>query len=288
MFIKRWVLLLLLDLSTYLKIRYSNLWLENTLIHWASRLRQKRLSQCKQKVAVLGASFNPTTLGHADLIRVLLHHGIQKIDLIPTAQSPLKTLNEYGSLTDRLQILNLVLQTLFTVDERAKINIVTLEISRRSPSWMVLTLSALIIQYRAQESYILVCGYDHIVLMQQWYRWQDLANLCELHFYPREDIDILNIATVQACNALCQVGIKLTIVFNEETQKQQFMHLYQAQYSDQEREFLHLVCDVKAKIRPCSATAIRAYYQKENVDFKVIPEGITPEVHQYILEHHCY
>lgn len=287
----KFLLKILLDLSAYLSTHHANYLLENSLIKWASRLRKKRAQYNNPQVVILGASFNPTTLGHIDLIRVLLRHipkYLQKIDLIPAAQSPLKTSVEYASVADRLQILNLVLETNFSLEERAKIEVVTLDIARRSPSWMVMTLSALILKHRAQESYILVCGYDHISIMQQWYRWQDLANLCELHFYPRAEIDILNITTVQACILLCRAGIQTTIVFNDELQKKQFMALCQEQAADDALELLSLVCDANVNIRSCSATEIREHYQMGGASLNTMPEGVSSEVHQYILAHRCY
>ncbi|MGV3739693.1 MAG: nicotinate-nicotinamide nucleotide adenylyltransferase [Gammaproteobacteria bacterium] len=282
---------LFLDLSAYLSTRHTHYFLENSLIKWASHLRMNRLLCKNQRVAILGASFNPTTLGHVDFIRALLRHipqNFQKIDLIPAAQSPLKTAVEYASVADRLQILNLVLEKNFNLEERAKIELVTLDISRRPPSWMVMTLAALILKHRARESYILVCGYDHISLMQQWYRWQDLAHLCELYFYPRAGVDILNVTTVQACILLCRAGIQTTIVFNDELQKKKFMALCQEQATDDALKLLTLICDTNAKIRSCSATEIRGYYQTGEANLNAMPEGVSPEVHHYILAHRCY
>lgn len=278
---------LLLDLSAYLSTHYANHQLENNLIKWASSLIKKRFQKKNTTVAILGASFNPITLAHVDLIHIILPE-IAKIKLIPTAQSPLKTSFEYASAQDRLHMLNLVLQNQFTSEERTKIEVDTLELTRHSPSWMVMTLTALIFRHRAHESYRLICGYDHIELMLQWYRWQDLANLCELHFYPRAEVDIWNRETVEACILLCQAGIKMTIVFNDNVQKQRFESLCAEQASKEGFKSLALLYDANATIRPYSATTIRMQYQNGGANLNNIPEGISAEVHEYILAHNCY
>lgn len=285
---------ILLELSAYLSTRYSNVSLENFLVRQASRLRQKKKPLSTQCVAILGASFNPTTLGHVDFIRCMLHANPRyaHIFLIPTGQSPLKTAEEYASVEHRLQILDLVLQTQFTSLERASISVETTEARRRSPSWMVMTLTGFILRHRAQESYVLVCGYDHVYQMRKWYRWRDLANLCELHFYPRAEIDILNMTAVDACISLCQTKINVTLVFSELSQKEAFHALCLQRIEDEEAiiltQYLSLICDPQAKIRASSASDIRAFYQNPVLMHTQAPEGISAEVHQYIISHHCY
>ena len=282
---------LLVDLSAYCKTRFGCNKLENLLIGWASRLHNKRLSSTQRTVAIFGASFNPTTLGHIDLIRRLLcrlPQDIQKIAVIPAAQSPLKAEGAYAAKKDRLAILNLMLQTQLTPDERKNIEVLSLEVDRYSPSWMVMTLTALIIEHRGMETYRLICGYDHILFMQQWYRWQDLAHLCELYFYPRAEIDIVTMPCIQACIALSRAGIKITLIFVKELQKTQFFDLLQAQLSEQDALSIHLIWDPGAEIRACSATAIRQAYQTKGAFLPDPPVGMSPEAHQYILEHHCY
>lgn len=262
----------------------------NALVQNACQLRAQQQSNPLQRVVIFGSSFNPTTLGHVDFIRLLLAQTSDEfasVCVIPSGQSPLKSTSEYASVMDRLQILDLVLESQFTPQERARVRVETLEVERQSPSWMVMTMADLIIQYQAQESYVLACGYDHLFLMQQWYHWQDFAGLCELSFYPRAGIEIVNDAGVNACIVLCQAGVDVTLVFSEATQKQAFERLYRAVRPEQTLP-LTLFYEPNAKIRSTSATEIRNFYQKSKCKYSDPPIGISPEVHRYILAHHCY
>ena len=285
---------MVLELSAYLHIRYSNLRLENYLVRKASRLRKKMEHQSTERIVIFGASFNPTTLSHIDFMRCLLQANppFAKVCLIPSGQSPLKTAEEYASVTHRLQILDLALYCQLTALERGRITVDTTEAGRRSPSWMVMTLTGLILSHRAQAAYVLACGYDHLYQLQKWYRWQDFATLCELHFYPRTEINILNMTAVDACIALCQAKIKITVLFLEARHKETFYALCLQRLREQEVSslmlYLNLVWDPHATIRAGSASDIRAFYQSLSGVSTEAPEGICPEVHHYIMSHHCY
>lgn len=262
----------------------------NALVQNARQLRAKQQNNHLPRVAIFGSSFNPTTLGHVDFIRLLLRQTrdeFASVCVIPSGQSPLKSRSDYASVIDRLQILDLVLQSQFTPQERERVRVETLEVERQAPSWMVMTLAALIVKYQAQESYILACGYDHLFLMQQWYHWQDFSGLCELCFYPRAGIEIVNDAAVNACMVLCQAGIDVTLVFSEAAQKQAFEGLYRASMPEQSLP-LTLFCEPNAKIRATSATDIRSFYQGSKCQDSSPPIGLSPEAHRYILAHHCY
>lgn len=282
--------LALIELSAQLSITYSDLRLEQALIRRAIHLRGLRHSS-NNPVAIFGASFNPTTLGHADFIHRILHQhpdNFATVCLIPSGQSPLKSAAEYASVADRLHILDLVLNTEMSPAERARLRVDTLEVMRDSPSWMVMTLSALILMHQAEETYTLACGYDHILAMQDWYRWQALGGLCTLSFYPRAGIEIVNNLHINACIALCNEGIKSKILFANESEQKAFFALWkQHTANDSLAHNLELIYDPAAQIRSCSATAIRALYQHANPQ-QVRPLEITPEAHRYIVTHGCY
>lgn len=278
------------ELSAQMGALYDDWRFANALVQRASQLRAAQRAPHLLRVAVFGSGFNPTTLGHVDFIRLLLQQSpneFASICVIPSGQSPLKSELEYASVTQRLQILDLVLTSQLEAQERARVRVDTLEVVRQSPSWMVMTLSALILMHHAQECYVLACGYDHLLLMQQWYHWQDLAGLCELWFYPRQGIEIVNDTALDACLTLCQAGICVTLVFAELTQKQAFEALYRVRMPEKSMS-LELIYDPNATIRATSATDIRKYYQKTDLQSFEPPAGISLEAHHYILAHHCY
>ncbi|HVT63356.1 MAG TPA: hypothetical protein VHD33_07730, partial [Legionellaceae bacterium] len=250
-------------------------------------LQKNAQAHLQKKVAIFGASFNPVTVGHMDFIRVLLREPFASIRIIPAAQSPLKSKNEYASVTDRLAMLQMSLKSQFDVKDQSRLCIERLELDRAAPSRMVVTLVALILLKQASERYTLACGYDHFSQMTQWYRWQTLAGLCQLAFYPREKISIVNEVHVAHLKQLCQAGFQISIIFLEQETKAAFAAL-----CSQDPELTALMstvdlrCDPCAYIRWSSATDIRAYYQLSSE--VIAPEGMIPEVHDYILKHCCY
>lgn len=264
--------------------------LADLLVQYASQLRTASLDRELPRVAVFGASFNPITLGHVDLIRALLAHPLSElatVAVMPARQSPFKSSSTYATVSDRVQLIDRVLQAELTPQDYARIRIDMTEIVRPPPSWMVMTLTALILTHRAQEAYVVVCGYDHLLSMQQWYQWQALANLGELWFYPRIGIAIANEANIDACSALCQAGIQVRIVFTTSVDQQAFAALYQKRHPEHMLG-LQLIVDPRAQIRATSATEIRSQYQTATSSTTAPPVGLSAVAHQYILEHQCY
>lgn len=285
----RYFLRVLLEFSAYLSNRHANFRLENRLVSRASRLKKQTYSN--QRVIIFGSSFNPTTTGHVDFIRLLLQRH-PSVCLLPAGQSPLKSVEDYASVADRLHILDLVLRSQFTHLERERIRVETIELTRRTPSWTIMTLTALILQNQAKESYVLACGYDHLLQMRRWYRWSDLANVCDMYFYPREGIDIFTAQVIDTCVALARTGLRFTIVFLEPSQQQAFEQLWHTCLSKNGltalSQQLALVCDPSAKIRASSATEIRTVYQHIDVNQTKVPDGVCSETHRYILLKGCY
>lgn len=204
----------LVELSEHMLRQSTDPRLENALVQRATQLRQKQQGAQVSRIAIFGASFNPITLGHTDFIRVLVQqipYDFDTVCLIPSGQSPLKSALEYASVQDRSQMLNLALMAEIDSRDRSRLRIDTSELLRNPPSKMIMSLSALTLMHQANEAYSLVCGYDHLLLMQTWYRWQELAGLCELWFYPRTDVDIMSDATFVACQLLCEADRKSVV-----------------------------------------------------------------------------
>jgi nicotinate (nicotinamide) nucleotide adenylyltransferase len=236
-----------------------------------------------ESVVIFGASFNPITQGHLAFIRALLDDPIlqdQRIYLIPARQSPLKSPEMYASATDRLNMLMLALEHHFEQVDRERLLIQTLEIDRPGPSRMSVTLALLTLKHQAQQRYTLVCGYDHLACFQQWYQWPAFKYLAALIFYPREGISILGAESLASLGQLTQAGINVTIVCVDKTQMRSGARVCKA---------ARWIYNQKARIAPSCATDIRAYYQACSGDPQAaIPKGVTPEVHDYILNHACY
>ena len=128
--------------------------------------------------------------------------------------------------------------------------------------------------------------------MHEWYRWSDLASLCELYFYPRTQVDILNCIAAEACVALCRAKINVTVIFIHTVQKEEFFTLCVQGKGERDlkkwTQYLRLTCDPMANIRTSSASDIRAFYHNTESNQTNVPEGIGLEVHHYIITHDCY
>ncbi|MCR9191948.1 MAG: nicotinate-nicotinamide nucleotide adenylyltransferase [Gammaproteobacteria bacterium] len=274
-------LLPVINLGTEMSVALDDQRIDLAMIKHAKALLKKN-KHSQQEVAIFGSSFNPTTLGHIALIRTLLNQAYDRVRLIPAGQSPLKPISDYAPITDRLNLLDMALQSELKPLERARLWIESIETDRQPPSSMVITLAALTVIHQAQEHYSLILGYDHLAQMDQWYLWASLQGLCELIFYPREEIDIFTNTHVACLHKLIEAGIAIKIVFCDAEKKSEFY-----QYCDQCLPKKALIFDKDAQIVPSSATTIRAYY-KDRAGEQLSPSGLTPEMHHYILSHHLF
>ena len=194
---------------------------DEILIQQALAVLQHSKSIHRQGVLIFGGSFNPPTLGHLDLIRLLLGDPSlqdQSICLLPNYQSPLKSLQSYASPADRLAMLELMLDTHFHGAGQSRITIERLEIDQLQPSRMILTLAALILRHQGQQSYTLVCGRDLLSSFKQWYRWTSFKGICRLRFYPRQGLPGLHEADWACLDELVAAGIDLTLVCNQDSE----------------------------------------------------------------------
>lgn len=248
----------------------------------------------KQHVVILGASFNPITVGHIAFINLLLrqHTLYDKVCLIPTGQSPLKLSSDYASVAERMEMVRLALDHQIDQSDVRRLRLETLELDNPGPSKTILTLAALILKYQCHERYTLACGYDHLLCFDQWYHWEEFFELCSLAFYPRQGVHIIQAKSVDVLRRLLQVGTRVSIFFSHENEKSTFSRYcadtWGKQY-DHLQQQLMLCVDTKATLPESASSAIRAYYHAHGAS-KVIerPEGVSLEVHDYIVNHACY
>jgi nicotinate-nucleotide adenylyltransferase len=137
------------------------------------------------KVGIFGGSFNPPHMGHiASLTSVQKKAGLDKIVVIPTHQSPLKTQVEGPTPEQRLEMVKLALQgfgSQFEVDDQ--------EIKRGGTSYTIDTIK----QYRktidADDLYLIV-GADHLDLLNSWKDYRTLLKEVNVIFTTRPGFDI--------------------------------------------------------------------------------------------------
>ena len=209
------------------------------------------------KSIVFGLSGNPPTQNHLLFIQHLLRlDGYNLLRVVLSAQSPLKSLEEYLPAESRFELLKTMLESAAIDWNRCVLE--RLELERPPPSRMFDTLNALIARSKQQgifEQITLVLGLDALKQFTDWYQWDSLGELCEIQFYPRED-EMMSFDEITAkLRVLHDAGIKASVVSR------------------------------KADMLAGSASKARAHYASGRSD---IPEGITEVVDKLIREHGYY
>lgn len=123
---------------------------------------------------LLGGAFDPVHIGHlrgALSVRDAL--GLERVDFIPAAQSPLKDQSTV-SATHRLEMLRLAIRDVpgLGIDDR--------ELNRSGPSFSVDTLMAVRQEAGADCSLLWIMGTDILPSLPQWSRWDQLLDLAHI------------------------------------------------------------------------------------------------------------
>lgn len=137
-----------------------------------------------QALGVLGGAFDPVHVGHlrgAIAVRECL--GLQRVDLLPAAQSPLK---EAATVTaaDRLAMLAAAVRGVpgLGVDAR--------ELGREGPSYTVDTLIEMRGEVGDSRPLIWIVGTDILPALPRWSRWQQLLELAHLVILERPGAEL--------------------------------------------------------------------------------------------------
>jgi nicotinate-nucleotide adenylyltransferase len=130
-----------------------------------------------EQLGVFGGTFNPVHHGHLILAREAVE--LLKLDrllLVPNAQSPLREGEVLAPAEDRLHMLRLA------VAEEPGMRVCDLEVRRGGPSYTVETLEALASAHPDAEL-IFLCGADSLNTLDRWVRIDrilELARICVL------------------------------------------------------------------------------------------------------------
>ena len=140
---------------------------------------------------VLGGAFDPVHIGHLrGAIAVREHLGLERVDLLPAAQSPLK---DAATVTaaDRLAMLEAAVRGVpgLGIDAR--------ELAREGPSYTVDTLIELRREVGQVLPLIWIVGTDILPALPRWSRWQQLLELAHLVILERPGADSPPLAVTQ-------------------------------------------------------------------------------------------
>ena len=131
-------------------------------------------------IGILGGSFNPVHVGHVRLALEVLESGmgLDRMDLIPCAQPPHKSLRGMLPFDLRLKML------LAAVRDMPALAVNDLEGHRQGPSYTWDTLSA----YRTRHPdarLLFVVGGEDFGAISQWHRGPELPRLADIAMVPR-------------------------------------------------------------------------------------------------------
>ena len=142
-------------------------------------------------LGVLGGAFDPVHIGHLrGAIAVREHLGLERVDLLPAAKSPLK---DAATVTaaDRLAMLEAAVRGVpgLGIDAR--------ELAREGPSYTVDTLIELRREVGQVLPLIWIVGTDILPALPRWSRWQQLLELAHLVILERPGADSPPLAVTQ-------------------------------------------------------------------------------------------
>ena len=128
---------------------------------------------------LLGGAFDPIHIGHlrgAMAVRDAL--GLQRVDLIPAAQSPLKG-RSVVSTAHRLEMLRLAIKDVpgLGIDAR--------ELDRSGPSFSIDTLLAIRQEAGGSCPLLWIMGSDILPTLPRWSRWDQLLDLTHVVLLDR-------------------------------------------------------------------------------------------------------
>lgn len=119
---------------------------------------------------ILGGTFDPIHFGHLRIAQEMLNQfPSAKISLMPAAYPPHRA-EPCASAKQRIAMLELALK------DSPSLNIDTRELERTEPSYSVVTLQQIRAESR-DKCLIFLMGTDAFAKFNEWYQWQELAEL---------------------------------------------------------------------------------------------------------------
>lgn len=133
-------------------------------------------------VGILGGTFNPIHNGHLHLAeQLLLQLHFDEIRFIPSAVPALKKLPTV-SAQQRAEMVALA------IAYQPKFKLDTLELERQGVSYTIDTLQNLRAELGAETSICLLMGYDALLNLPQWHRWQSLLDYAHIVVVNRPQV----------------------------------------------------------------------------------------------------
>ncbi len=136
------------------------------------------------KLGIMGGTFNPVHNAHLIIAQAALEeYGLDKIMFLPNSMPPHKEVDLNITPDARLELVK------NAIDGNDKFFVSDFEISKGGKSYTVETLKEFKRMYPHDELYFIIGG-DSLRDFSTWYCPEEIAKLCTLLVYPRDEIDI--------------------------------------------------------------------------------------------------
>ena len=139
------------------------------------------MNHLQPPLGFLGGAFDPVHIGHlrgAMAVRDTLD--LERVDLIPAAQSPLKDQASVDAV-HRLAMLERAVAGVSDIAVDAR------ELDRPGPSYTADTLAGLRREYGAERTLVWIIGADILATLPRWSRWRELLEFAHIVVMARPD-----------------------------------------------------------------------------------------------------
>lgn len=149
----------------------------------------------KQKVGLLGGTFDPPHYGHLLIANEVLHHlSLDCIEFMPNKIPPHKENNSGTTAQQRLDMIQLAIK------DHPHFFIETIELEREGKSYTIDTMGELLKKYPNKEYYFII-GADMVEYLPHWHRIDELVEIVQFvgvkrpHYevkspYPILEVDV--------------------------------------------------------------------------------------------------
>lgn len=143
------------------------------------------------RIGIFGGAFNPVHNGHLKLIEFSVRiNQIDKLLVIPTANPPHKTAENFIDANDRFNMLELALKNKdnFEVDITEKIEVSDIEFRMKGKSYTYNTLRKIKKIYPKDDLFLFM-GSDQLLSFKQWYKYKGILKMASVIGFVRENGD---------------------------------------------------------------------------------------------------
>ena len=128
-------------------------------------------------IGLLGGTFGPIHLGHAQILKALIGK-FDQIALIPTGDPWMKPEKPVATAKQRLEMCQVALEDL-SEELQEKVFLLDIEVERKGPTYTFDTLQSLR-AFFPRDSFTVIIGTDAARTFNKWKRFEDIKKMAEI------------------------------------------------------------------------------------------------------------